>query len=75
MSGSNIIMGTLDLLILRIVAGRPLHGYAVGRAIREGSAGVLEVEEGVVYPALHRLEERGLLRSRWRSSEANRRAM
>ena len=74
MSGSNIITGTLDLLVLRILARGPLHGYAVGRAIREGSAGVLDVEEGVLYPALHRLEERRLLKSRWKLSEAKRRA-
>jgi len=73
-SGSNIITGTLDLLVLRILSGGALHGYAVGRAIRDGSAGVLDVEEGVLYPALHRLEERGLLRSRWRPSESGRRA-
>lgn len=74
MSGSNIITGTLDLLVLRILAGGPLHGYGVGRALRTGSAGVLEVEEGVLYPALHRLEERGLIEGRWRRTEANRRA-
>ncbi len=74
MSGSNIITGTLDLLVLRILEGGARHGYAVGRAIREGSAGVLDVEEGVLYPALHRLEERGLLKSRWRPSETGRRA-
>lgn len=74
MSGSNIITGTLDLLVLRILAGGALHGYAVGRALREGSEGVLEVEEGVLYPALHRLEERGLIEGRWRRTEANRRA-
>jgi PadR family transcriptional regulator PadR len=74
MSGSNIITGTLDLVILRILAGGAQHGYAVGRTIRERSEGVLAVEEGVLYPALHRLEERGLLRSKWRRSESNRRA-
>lgn len=74
MSGSNIITGTLDLLVLRILGGGPLHGYAVGRAIREGSEGILDVEEGVLYPALHRLEERGYLEACWRLSEANRRA-
>jgi len=73
-SGSNIITGTLDLLVLRILEGGARHGYAVGREIREGSAGVLDVEEGVLYPALHRLEERGLLKSRWHLSETGRRA-
>jgi len=74
LSGSNIITGTLDLLVLRILSAGPLHGYAVGRAIRDGSQGVLEVEEGVLYPALHRLEERGLLEADWQKSENNRRA-
>ncbi len=57
MSGSNLFTGTLDILILRTLAATPLHGYAIGRTIREGSAGVLSVEEGALYPALHRLEE------------------
>jgi DNA-binding PadR family transcriptional regulator len=55
-SGSDLFTGTLDLLILRTVESGPKHGYAIGRWIRERSAGALDVEEGALYPALHRLE-------------------
>jgi transcriptional regulator len=74
MSGSDLFTGTLDILILRTVAGAPLHGYAIGRWIRETSAGVLDVEEGALYPALHRLERRGLLTSGWGRTDTGRRA-
>ena len=74
MSGSDLFTGTLDLLILRTVAGGPLHGYGIGRRIRESSSGALDVEEGALFPALHRLEERGLLKSEWGKSETGRRA-
>lgn len=74
MSGSDLFTGTLELLILRTLAGTPLHGYAVGRWIRETSAGALDVEEGALYPALHRLERRGLLEARWGRTETGRRA-
>ncbi|GMV04136.1 MAG: PadR family transcriptional regulator [Gemmatimonadota bacterium] len=74
MSGSDLFTGTLDLLILRTVRGEPLHGYAIGKALRDGSGGVLAVEEGALYPALHRLERRGLLESAWGQTETGRRA-
>ena len=74
MSGSNLYTGTLDLLILRALKSGPDHGYGVGAWIRETSGDVLAVEEGVLYPALHRLEAKGWLVSRWGKSEANRRA-
>lgn len=74
MSGSDLFTGTLDILVLRTVEAAPLHGYAIGRAIREGSDGVLSVEEGALYPALHRLERRGLLESRWGKTDTGRRA-
>lgn len=74
MSGSDLFTGTLELLILRTVAGSPLHGYAIGRAIRDGSSGVLDPEEGALYPALHRLERRGLLSSSWGRTDTGRRA-
>jgi transcriptional regulator len=73
-SGSDLFTGTLDLLILRTVESGPKHGYAVGRWIRERSSGVLDVEEGALYPALHRLEKRGLLDSEWGQTETGRRA-
>lgn len=74
MTRLDILQGTLDLLILRTVAGEPRHGYQIARAIKDSSAEVLQVEEGALYPALHRLEARGWLEARWGRSEANRRA-
>jgi PadR family transcriptional regulator PadR len=74
MSGSDLFTGTLDLLILRTVQSSALHGYAIGRAIRDRSEGVLSVEEGALYPALHRLERKGLLASEWGVSHTGRRA-
>lgn len=74
MSGSDLFTGTLDILILRTVAAAPLHGYAIGKALREGSDGILAVEEGALYPALHRLERRGLLEAEWGRTETGRRA-
>lgn len=74
MAGSNLYSGTLDLLILRSLSWGPLHGYAVGRWIRRASADVLKIEEGALYPALHRLEKRGWLISDWGLTETNRQA-
>ncbi len=74
MSGSDLFTGTLELLILRSVAADPLHGYGIGRHIRQSSAGVLDVEEGALYPALHRLERKGLLSAGWGKTETGRRA-
>ena len=74
MSGSDLFTGTLDLLILRAVESGPLHGYAIGRRLRERSSGVLDVEEGALYPALHRLDRRGLLHASWHKTETGRRA-
>jgi transcriptional regulator len=73
-SGSDLFTGTLDLLILRTVESGPKHGYAIGRWIRERSAGALDVEEGALYPALHRLEKRGLMEASWGRTETGRRA-
>ena len=72
MAGSNLYTGTLDLLILKAVSWGPRHGYAIGRWIRETTDDVLVVQEGVLYPALHRLERRGLLKEEWRRSETGR---
>ena len=74
MSGSDLFTGTLELLILRTIASGPLHGYAVGKHIRETSEGVLDVEEGALYPALHRLQKKGLLASKWGRTDTGRRA-
>jgi len=74
MSGSDLFTGTLDILILRMLEAAPLHGYAIGRAIREDSEGILSVEEGALYPALHRLEGRGLLEAEWGRTDTGRRA-
>ena len=74
MSGSNLFTGTLDLLILRTVEAAPLHGYAIGKALRDGSEGVLAVEEGALYPALHRLEGRNMLDAQWGKTDTGRRA-
>jgi len=66
--------GTLDLLILRTLLLEPLHGWAVSERIQQISSDVLRVQQGSLYPALHRLERRGLIRARWGTSENNRRA-
>jgi len=69
-----LLPGTLDMLILKAVARGPLHGYGVAQFIEQASRDVLRVEEGALYPALHRLEVRGVLKSEWGTSENNRRA-
>jgi PadR family transcriptional regulator PadR len=70
----DLLQGTLDLLILKSLVGGPMHGYGVAEWIHESSQDVLRVEEGALYPALHRLELKGLLKSEWGISENNRRA-
>src|SRR6188768_372255 len=69
-----LIPGTLDMLILKALSRGTLHGYAIAQFIERASADVLRVEEGALYPALHRLEVRGWLRATWGTSENNRRA-
>jgi transcriptional regulator len=66
------LRGTLDLLILRTLTGGPRHGYAIARWIAEQSADAVRVEEGSLYPALYRLEERGMIASEWRPSDIGR---
>ena len=66
--------GTLDMLILKALSKESRHGYAIAQFVQEASRDVLRVEEGALYPALHRLELRGFLRSEWGTSENNRRA-
>jgi len=70
----DLIPGTLDILILKALAGGPLHGYAVAEWIHNRSRDVLQVDEGALYPALHRLEHKALLSAEWGASENNRRA-
>ena len=71
---ADILQGTLELLILRTLASGEKHGYEIAEWIHAASAEALSVEEGALYPALHRLELRGLLASAWDVSAANRRA-
>ena len=70
----DLLQGTLDLLILKALARGAMHGYGVAEWIHETSEDILRVEEGALYPALHRLELRGLLSSAWGVSDNNRRA-
>jgi len=70
----DLLQGTLDLLILKALAREAMHGYGVAEWIHESSQDVLRVEEGALYPALHRLELKGLLSSEWGTSDNNRRA-
>ena len=69
-----LLQGTLDMLILRTLRWGPQHGHGIGQLIRQTSADVLQIERGSLYPALHRLEDRGLISSEWKSSDLNRRA-
>ena len=66
--------GTLDLLILRTLALAPLHGWGVSERVQQLSRDVLRIQQGSLYPALHRLERRGWIKARWGTSEQNRRA-
>ncbi|MEZ4587968.1 MAG: PadR family transcriptional regulator [Gemmatimonadales bacterium] len=69
-----VLKGSLDVLILRALAEAPTHGYGVMRWIEEATGAVLQVDEGSLYPALYRLEDRGWVESDWGTSENNRRA-
>jgi transcriptional regulator len=69
-----LLPGTLDMLILKTVSRGEMHGYAIAQYIQRASEDVLRVEEGALYPALHRLEVRGWLKSAWGVSDNNRRA-
>ena len=68
------LQGTLDLLVLRTLRRGPLHGYSISRLIEQRSGDLLAIKQGSLYPALHRLEQRGLIRGRWAETETNRKA-
>jgi transcriptional regulator len=74
MAGSDLFTGSLDLIILKALTWGPLHGYAIGRWMRDTTGDALDVQEGALYPALHRLERRGLLDEEWGVTETNREA-
>src|SRR6201987_977751 len=71
---SELLEGTLDLLILKVVALGPVHGYGISQRIRQISSSVLQVQQGSLYPALHRLEKRGWLAAEWGESDNGRQA-
>ena len=71
---SDLPQGTLDLLILKAVAIEPVHGYAIAQRLEQVSRGVVQVPEGSLYPALHRLENRGFLSADWKKTETGREA-
>jgi PadR family transcriptional regulator PadR len=71
---SDLLQGTLDLLILKTLASGPMHGWGISLSIQDVSRDVLQVNQGSLYPALHRLEQQGLIEARWGSSDNNRQA-
>lgn len=71
---TELVQGTLDLLILKTVAVEPLHGWAIAQRIKQLSSEVLHVQQGSLYPALHRLEQRGWITAEWGPSDNNRKA-
>ena len=71
---SDLVQGTLDLLILKILALEPLNGFAIGQRLRQVSAEVLQVSDGSLYPALHKLEQQGWITAEWKLTDNNRRA-
>jgi transcriptional regulator len=73
-SKSDLLQGTLDLLILKTLDLEPMHGWGITQRIQQLSDSVLQVNQGSLYPALHRLEERGWIRASWKTSENNRQA-
>ena len=71
---NDLIQGTLDLLILKTIALEPMHGWGIAQRIRQLSKDVLQVNQGALYPALHRLEQHGWIKAQWGDSANNRRA-
>lgn len=70
----DLVQGTLDLLLLKIIALEPINGWAISQRLRQISSEVLQVSDGSLYPALHKLEQEGWITAEWRPSENNRRA-
>lgn len=71
---SDLLQGTLDMLILKAVSMRPMHGYAISQRIQQISKDVLQIQQGSLYPALHKLESKGWLKAEWGDSETGRAA-
>jgi PadR family transcriptional regulator PadR len=71
---TDLVQGTLDLLVLKVIALEPMHGWAIAQRIRQISGDVLQVGQGALYPSLHKLEQNGWVSSKWAISENNRRA-
>lgn len=69
---SDLLQGTLDMLILQVVALRPVHGYAIAQRLQQKSKDILQVQQGSLYPALHRLEARGWLKAEWKTTDTGR---
>ena len=74
MKPTDLVQGTMDLLILKTLALEPMHGWGIAQRIRQVSKEVLQVNQGALYPALHRLEQSGWIRAKWGESDNNRRA-
>ena len=75
MKPSDLVQGTLDLLILKILALEPLNGWAISQRLKQVSGEILQVSDGSLYPALHKLEQGGWVTAEWKASENNRRAI
>ena len=71
---SDLIQGTLDLLLLKILALEPQHGWAISQRLKQVSGNILHVSDGSLYPALHKLEQEGLIKAEWKTSDLGRRA-
>jgi len=71
---SDLLQGTLDVLVLKVVALGPIHGYAIAQRLQQMSSSVLQVQQGSLYPALHRLEKRRWLKAEWASTDTGREA-
>ena len=71
---ADLVQGTLDLLLLKIVALEPLHGWAIAQRLKQVSGDVLQVSDGSLYPALHKLEQEGWIKAKWQITETGRRA-